>query len=146
MVMIRKFWVSVKFWGTYAILNPVRGRYMIVVAAGLVRVGQQIMEKGLSMALYFDGYLEGGIAKWAHNHGRHPEWLHRAAEHVERARALDEKLNPRPPEPKPLSRDLLRGLTLAAGEKLPDLVKPVSKGKSKGRGKSKPSKRGKRGK
>ena len=113
MGMLSKLWVSAKFHGTYAVVNPVLGWLAMAAARPLLGVGLRLAKAGTALALYFDSYIDWGIRKYAHRHGYKLEWTYRAAKVVERARALDERLNPRPQPPRPRTADILRGLTLA---------------------------------
>ncbi len=92
MTSTAKLRTNLRHWWCWAAWNPIRGRAAVAVGALLMRVGLALLSAGVTAALWFDLWIEGGLRKWAHQHRRSERWNDRAAEVVERARELSTSL------------------------------------------------------
>lgn len=89
----------IRFSLRYDVAYPIRGRIMVFVARALLAMGMLAVEKAIRMALWFDSWIAGGIRKRSHQLRRSEEFSRNAADFVDEARALKEKLHG--PEPRP---------------------------------------------
>jgi hypothetical protein len=100
----------IRFSLRYDVAYPIRGRLMVLAARWLLALGVRAAEKGISMALWFESYIGGGIWKRAHQCGRSEEWSRSAAGFVDEARALKVKLHGEEPRIRPIPGTAMAGI------------------------------------
>lgn len=107
---LKKLRSNAKFYIRWAIINRIKGRFIIRRVDKLLRRGQKNLDTGIARAEWFSDWIGGGLQKWAHEHQRSELWNEHAADLVDRARELKIKLHGEPPKEKAEPGLIFRGI------------------------------------